>query len=40
MILMAAPNFLFVLGLPVLSMAAVTGIALVVYRILSRIFRL
>ena len=39
MVLTAAPNFFFVLGLPVLAMAGVTGIALVVYRILSRVFR-
>jgi hypothetical protein len=38
MVLTAAPNFLFVLGLPVLGMACATGIALVVYRILSRVF--
>jgi len=37
MVLSAAPNFLFVLGLPVLGMCGVTGIALVVYRILSRV---
>ena len=39
MVLTPAPNFLFVLGLLVIGMACVTGIALVVYRILSRVFR-